>query len=60
MQYTLALLAGFAAVGAYAAPQGVTSILTPTASAPAGCKTDAALFQISVTTLESSKAKVNK
>jgi hypothetical protein len=47
MQFTLAALALVAATAVSA--QGVTSILTPTASAPAGCSTNyAGSFEITV------------
>lgn len=48
MQFTLASIVALAAV-AYAAPQGVTSDITPTATAPAGCSTTyAGQFNIEV------------
>jgi hypothetical protein len=47
MRFAIAALAFVAAV--YAVPQGVTSAIAPTSSAPAGCKPDASgSFEITV------------
>jgi hypothetical protein len=54
MQTTFALVAGLAAV-AYAAPQGVTAVITPTAAAPAGCATSySGSFEITALNISSS------
>jgi len=56
MQTTLAVLALAGAV--YAAPQGVTAVLTPTASAPAGCATSySGEFEITAYNLSSSSKR---
>lgn len=53
MQTTVALVA-MAAV-AYAAPQGVTAVITPTAAAPAGCATSySGTFEITALNISSS------
>ena len=62
MRYSIAPLALAALAAAKPMPQGVTSAIAPSASAPAGCSPDySGSFQIqvvNVTSSASSKAKV--
>jgi hypothetical protein len=59
MQYAFGLLA--LAASAVAAPQGVTSAISPPSSAPAGCSPDySGEFQITVVNVTSSAAKVKR
>lgn len=58
MRYTLAALALAGAAAASPAPQGVTSAIAPSASAPAGCsESHSGTFEITIVNVTKSAAK---